>query len=110
MVKSRSEAKPDTKKVKSAESIKPGLASLKLSPSEFQVWKGKASSWEQESNFTIADVKVHHLYLNAILDEEIQLKIEALPEYFESDALEVLKLVEKVHDAANPLFVKCSSF
>ena len=35
MVKSRSETKPDTKKVKSADAIKPGLASLKLCPSEF---------------------------------------------------------------------------
>ena len=39
-VKSQSESKPDTKKLKSADAIKPGLASLKLSPSEFQVWMG----------------------------------------------------------------------
>ena len=58
----------------------------------------------------IADVSVQHLYLNAIIDKEIQLKIKALPEYIAADALEVLKLVEKVHDAANPLFVKRSSF
>ena len=58
----------------------------------------------------IADVKVQHLYLNAVLDKEIQLKIEALPEYGVADALEVLKLVEKVHDSANPLFVKRSNF
>ena len=57
----------------------------------------------------IADVKVQHLYLNAVLDKEIQLKIEALPEYGVADALEVLKLVEKVHDSANPLFVKRSN-
>ena len=72
MVKSRSEAKPDSKKLKSAEAIKPGLASTKLSPSEFQVWKGKAAGWVEQSNFTIAEVKVQHLYLNAILDKEIQ--------------------------------------
>ena len=109
MVKSRSETKPDTKKVESADAINPGLASLKLSSSEFQVRAGKAADWVQESNFMIADVKVQHLYLKAILDKEIQLKIEALPEYFDSDALEVLKLVEKVHKAANALFAKCSN-
>ena len=108
MVKSRSEAKPDTKKLTSAEAIKPSLAPLKLSPSEFPVRKGLATGWVQESNFMIADVK--HLYLNAIMDKEIQLKIKALPEYVDSDAHEVLKLVEKVHYAANPLFVKRSSF
>ena len=58
----------------------------------------------------IADVKVQHLYLNAILDKEFQLKIEALPEYLDSDALDNLKLVETVHDAANPWFVKRSNF
>ena len=110
MVKSRSETKPDTEKVERADAIKPGLASLELSPSEFQVWASKAAGWVQESNFMIADDKVQHLYLNAILDKEIQLKIKALPEYVDSDALEVLKLVEKVHDAANPLFVKRSNF
>ena len=56
------------------------------------------------------DVSVQHLYLSAIIEKEIQLKIQALPEYIEADALEVLKLVERVHDAANPLFVKRSSF
>ena len=83
MVKSWSETKPDTKKVKSADAIKPGLASLKLSPSEFSVWAGKAAGWVHESNFMIADVKVQYLYLNAILDKEFQLKIEALPEYLD---------------------------
>ena len=37
IVRSRSEPKPDTKKVKSADAINPGLASLELSPSEFPV-------------------------------------------------------------------------
>ena len=54
----------------------------------------------------IADVKVQHLYLNAILDREIQQKVKALPEYITVDPLEALKLVEQVHDAANSLFVK----
>jgi hypothetical protein len=49
-MKSQSESKPDTKKLKSADAIKSGLASLKLSPSEFQVWMGKATGWVQESN------------------------------------------------------------
>jgi hypothetical protein len=109
-MKSQSESKPDTKKLKSADAIKPGMASLKLSPSEFQVWMGKAAGWVEQSNFMIADVKVQHLYLNAVLDKDIQLKIEALPDYGVADALEVLKLVEKVHDSANPLFVKRTFF
>ena len=108
--KSRLECKPDTKKVKSAEAIKPAPASLKLLPSEFQIWAVKAAGWVQESNFMLSDVSVQHLYLNAIIDKEIQLKIEALPEYVDADALEIIKLVEKVHNAANPLFVKRSSF
>ena len=108
--KSRAEHKPDTKKVKSADAIKPAPASLKLSPTEFQIWSAKAAGWVKESNFMIADVSVQHLYLNAIIDKEIQLKIEALPEYAELDALEVLQLVERVHDAANPLFVKRRHF
>ena len=58
----------------------------------------------------IADVNVQHLYLNAIIDKEIQLKIEALPEYIDADALEVLKLVEKVHDAANTFFCQTIKF
>ena len=33
----RSEPKADTKKVKSADAIKPSPASLKLTPSEFQI-------------------------------------------------------------------------
>ena len=36
--KSRAEHKPDTKKVKSADAIKPAVASLKLSPTEFKIW------------------------------------------------------------------------
>ena len=40
-MKSQSEAKNDSKKLKSADAIKPGLVSLKLSPTEFQVWMGK---------------------------------------------------------------------
>ena len=47
----RSEPKPDTKKVKSADAIQPGPASLKLTLSEFQIWAGKATGWIQESNF-----------------------------------------------------------
>ena len=78
--KSRLECKPDTKKVKSAEAIKPAPASLKLSPSEFQIWAVKVAGWVQESNFMLSDVSVQHLYLNAIIDKEIQLKIEALQE------------------------------
>ena len=109
--KSRAECKPDTsKKVKSADAIKPDKASLKLSPMEFRIWSAKASGWVKQSNFLLAEVDVQHLYVNAIIDKEIQLKIESLPEYAESDALEMLDLVEKVHDAANPLFVKRSNF
>ena len=44
------------------------------------------------------------------MDKDIQLKIEALHEYGVADALEVLKLVEKVHDFANPLFAKRTNF
>ena len=108
--KSRAEHKPDTKKVKSADAIKPAPASLKLSPTEFQIWSAKAAGWVKESNFLSADVSVQHLYLNAIIDKEIQLKIESLPEYAEADSLEILELVKQVHDAANPLFVKRSNF
>ena len=108
--KSRAEHKPDTKKVKSADAIKPDKASLKLSPTEFKIWSAKAAGWVKESNFLSAEVDVQHLYLNAIIDKEIQLKIESLPEYAEADSLEILQLVEKVHDAANPLFVKRSNF
>ena len=108
--KSRAEKKPDAKKIKSADAIKPAVASLKLSPTEFQIWSAKAAGWVKESNFLNADVSVQHLYLNAIIDKEIQLKIEALPEYVEADSLVILQLVEKVHDAANPLFVKRSNF
>ena len=57
MVNSRSETKPDTKKVESADAIKPGLASLKLSFSELQVRAGKAADWVQESNVMIAGTK-----------------------------------------------------
>ena len=35
-MKSQSESKPDTKKLKSADALKPGLASLKLSPVSFK--------------------------------------------------------------------------
>ena len=42
--------------------------------------------------------------------KKIQLKIKALPEYGVADDLEVLKLVEKVHNSANPLFVQRSNF
>ena len=38
------------------------------------------------------------------------MKIEALHEYGVADALEVLKLVEKVHNFANPLFAKRTNF
>ena len=93
-MKSQSESKSDTKKLKSADAIKPGMASLNLSPSGFQVWMGKVTGWVQQSNFMIADVKVQHLYLDAVLDKEIQLKIEALPEYDVPGALEVLKLAD----------------
>ena len=44
------------------------------------------------------------------MDKDIQLKIKALHEYGVADALEVLKLVEKVHNFANPLFVKRTNF
>ena len=78
-MKSQSEAKNDSKKLKSADAIKPGLAYLKLSPTEFQVWMAKAAGWIEQSNFMIADVKVQKLYVNAVLDKEVQLKVEALP-------------------------------
>jgi hypothetical protein len=109
-MKSQSESKPDSKKIRSADGIKPAVASLKLSPSDFQVWMGKAAGWVEQSNFMVADVKVQHLYLNVVLDKEIQLKVEALPEYGLADALPVLKLVERVHDSSNPLFVKRTNF
>ena len=109
-MKLQSEASKDSRKLKSADSIKPGLASLKLSPTEFQVWMAKAEGWIVQSNFMIADVKVQKLYVNAVLDKEIQLKVEALPEYNLSDALQVLKLVEQIHDSSNPLFVKRTNF
>ena len=109
-MKSQSGFKSDSKKLKSADLIKPGMASPKLSPSEFQVWMGQGAVWVEQSNFMIADVRVQHLYLNAVLDKEIQLKVEALPKYGLTDALQVLKLVEQVHDSANPLFVKRTNF
>ena len=105
-----SDVKADVRKVKPADTIKPGCAVLKLTPSEFQVWAAKARGWIQESYFIIAEVNVQHLYLNAILDKEVQQKVEALPEYAEADAFEVIRLVERVHDAASPLFVKRSNF
>ena len=71
---------------------------------------GKAAGWVEQSNFMVADLKVQHLYLNVVLDKEIQLKVEALPEYGLADALQVLKLVERVHDSSNPLFVKRTNF
>ena len=67
-----SEVKADVRKVKPADTIKPGCASLKLTPSEFQVWAAKATGWVQESNFMLAEVNVQHLYLNAILDKKVQ--------------------------------------
>ena len=67
--KSRAEHKPDTKKIKSADAIKPALASLRLSPTEFQIWSAKAAGWVKESNFFSAEVSVQHLYLNAIIDK-----------------------------------------
>ena len=70
MVKSRSEDRSDSKKQKSAESIKSDLASLKLLGCGFH-----------ESNFMIANVKVKQLYLNKILDIETTLKVEAIEQY-----------------------------
>ena len=96
--------------MKSADALKPAPASLKLTPCEIQLWAAKARGWVQESNFMVAEVNVQHLYLNAILDREIQQKVEALPESATANSLEVLQLVEQVHDAANPLFVKRSNF
>ena len=83
---------------------------MKFTPSEFQVWAAKARGWVLKSNFLAAEINVHHLYMNAILDKETQQKAEALPEYATSDVFEVLQLVEGVHDTANPLFVKRSNF
>ena len=105
-----SEVKADVRKVKPADTLKPDRASLKLTPSEFQVWAAKATGWVQESNFMLAEVNVQHLYLNAILDREVQQKVETLPEYAAANSPEVIKLVEQVHNAANPLFVKRSNF
>ena len=105
-----SDVKADTVKVKPADTIKPSCATLKLTPSEFQIWARKARGWVEQSNFITAKLNVQHLYLNAILDREVQQKVEALPEYEMADAFEVLSLVERVHDSANPLFVKRSNF
>ena len=104
-----SEVKADVRKVKPADTIKPGCASLKLTLNEFQVWAAKATGWVQEYNFILAEVNVQHLYLNAILDKEVQQTVEALPEYAAANSFEIIKLVERVHNAANPLFVKRSS-
>ena len=104
------DVKVDVGKVKPADTIKPNCASLKLTPSEFQVWLVKAKDWIQQSNFLAAEVNVQHLYVNSILDKETQQKVEALAEYEASDAFEVLVLVERVHDTANPFFVKRSNF
>ena len=82
---------------------------MKFTPSEFQVWAAKARGWVLKSNFLAAEINVHHLYMNAILDKETQQKAEALPEYATSDVFEVLQLVEGVHDTANTLFVKRSN-
>ena len=53
-----SDVKADVRKMKSADAIKPGLASLKLTPSEFQVWAAKVTGWVQESNFIVTEVNV----------------------------------------------------
>ena len=97
-------------RIKPADTIKPGCASLKLTLNEFQVWAAKATGWVQEYNFILAEVNVQHLYLNAILDKEVQQTVEALPEYAAANSFEIIKLVERVHNAANPLFVKRSNF
>ena len=100
----------DPLRIKSAETIKPGCASLKLTSSEFQTWAAKARGWVQQSNFTATDINVQHMYMTSVLDRETQQKVEAMAEYATADAYKVLKLVEKVHDTANPLFVKRSNF
>ena len=64
----------------------------------------------QQSNFLAADINVQHLYMTSVMDKETQQKVEAKPEYAMADAYEVLQLLEKVHDTANPLFVKRSNF
>ena len=97
-------------KVKPADTIKPACAKLKLTPSEFQVWAAKARGWVQQSNFLANDINVQHLYMTSMLDKETQQKVEAMPEYAMANASEVLQLVERGHDTANPLFVKRSNF
>ena len=47
--------------------------------------------------------------MNAILDRKVQQKGEALPEYAVEDAFDFIRLVERIHDAAYPLFVKRSN-
>ena len=76
-----SEVKDDIRKMKSADAIKPVLASLKLTLSEFQVWAAKVTGWVEESNFMIAEVNVQQLYLKRILDRKVQQKVKALPKY-----------------------------
>ena len=83
---------------------------MKLSPSEFQVWAAKARGWVQHSNFLAVEVNVQQLYMNAVLDKEVQQKVESFPEYAMAGAFEVLQLVEGVHNTANPLVVKRSNF
>ena len=97
-------------RVKPVDSLKPPCVSLKLTPSEFQVWAAKARGWVQQSNFTCAEINVQHLFLTSILDKDTQQKVEAMEQYNEADAYEVLRLVEEVHNAANPLFVKRANF
>ena len=99
-------SKVNTGKVKPADTIKPSCATLRLTPSKFQVWAAKARGWVQQSNLLAAEVNVQHLYMTSLLDKDTQQKVKAMPEYAMADAFKVLQLVEKVHDTANPLFVK----
>ena len=50
--------KVDAGKVKPADTIKPSCSSLKLSPSEFQMWEAKARVWVQQSSFLAAEINV----------------------------------------------------
>ena len=76
-----SNVKANVRKVKPADTVKPGCAALKVPQSQLQEWAGKARGWIQESNFMIAEINVYYHYLNAILDRKVHQKGEALPEY-----------------------------
>ena len=76
-----SNVKANVRKVKPADTVKPGCAALKVPQSQFQEWAAKARGWIQESNFMITEINVYYHYLNAILDRKVQQKGEALPEY-----------------------------